>query len=190
MRWLASTWLKRLGQRLGFTLIEIMVVVGIVALLVAIAIPTSQKVMDMARWRSASRIYLGNLRLARTIALTGAGRAAGFGGGTGTGAVTDQIRFAGVRLLSPQSYAVFVDEDNISGNGNESFVKVQSVLDKDLSTTITFTPIAGNGEVRFDRKGMAVLNAPYSTRIRIQDMRASRQYTVAVSAAGAARLEE
>ena len=58
----------RSGER-GFTAIELMVVLGVVALLGGLAVPLFSTVSDAVRFRTAARALAGELREARGLAL-------------------------------------------------------------------------------------------------------------------------
>jgi general secretion pathway protein H len=70
MRWIAAGERRRESQ-LGFTLLELMVVVGILALAVAIVVPSLGRARPGLAVRSAAYALAADLRAARAAAQTG-----------------------------------------------------------------------------------------------------------------------
>lgn len=92
----------------GYTLIEMMVVIGIVGIVVAVAVPLSSKVRERSHFNSAIREYQGKLALARSMAV-------GAETHPGWAAPNNRIRSAGIRQISPTQYTVFIDNDLAPG---------------------------------------------------------------------------
>src|SRR5687767_4068824 len=99
----------------GFTLIEIMTALGIVALIGAVSVPLVSRLQRSQRFRSTAREMASELMRAKNLA--GSGKR-----DTVTWVATDRTVQAGLRVQSTNTYSVFVDRDTIN-DGDELMVR-------------------------------------------------------------------
>ncbi|MEQ9501330.1 MAG: type II secretion system protein [Deltaproteobacteria bacterium] len=159
----------------GFTMLEVMVVIGIVAIGAAIAMATFQRSTAKADMRSAANAMVGDFRRARSMAKTGTTPPGAFAAGQRT------VQ-AGIRIVSATSYSVFVDNDNVS-NGSEVAVEVVDMLTK-YGAGFSITAPAVGTEIRFRRNG--TLDQPNNINIVMTDTHGGGQRTITVTYGGSA----
>lgn len=99
---------------LGYTLVEVMVVIGIVAVIAAIGIPVASHMRNKSRLTKVARELQARVTQARALAATATPDPAWPAG--------SRVQSAGIRIESQQSYTVFIDRD--VADGGESVVSV------------------------------------------------------------------
>ena len=114
----------------GFTLVEIMVTVAIVGAVLAIAVPTVRSFTDQHKLQSATSVIEGNLRRARSAAVT----------------KRCNVRFS--LLSEAKTYALMRDTD---GDGNFSIMLANGTLDPTVS--LSDLSFGGSDFVTFDPRG-------------------------------------
>lgn len=70
MRWQSDESLVRHKSQLGITLVEAMVVIAIIAILAAIAIPSYQDYILRQKWKGAAEAVYGSIQLAKRAAIS------------------------------------------------------------------------------------------------------------------------
>jgi Tfp pilus assembly protein FimT len=127
-----------------------MIVVAIVGVIAAIAIPSLTKNNSLAEMRTQVRKMRGQVARARTLASTGKNE--NYAGWN----PTDRTQQAGILITSATSYQVFVDRDNVT-DGDEIVLKVVNFAnlstDADYAQQLTITTNANPPEVRFRKNG-------------------------------------
>src|SRR5438128_2046829 len=101
-------------SRRGFTLLEIIIVLSIIALILTLGIPQFWQAKKRSALRSAARLALENIKQARTIAGSGANMQGGLG----------IARYGGISVLSSTSYGVVLDANTNPSDGNELVTRV------------------------------------------------------------------
>lgn len=162
---------KRARTARGFSLMEIMVVVSIVALLAGIAVPAFTTLREKAQLRSTANRLVGDFKEARVLA--GSGRQ-----NMPTWLPTDRVEMAGIRFLpGATQYAIFADTD-ATLNGNEVDIRVVDITTDATTFQFVLPPL----EVRFRRVGTLV--APPDMNIVLQNTNTGEQRTVRVTYGG------
>jgi len=132
---------KRRGR--GFSVLEVMVVLGILAIVVGIAIPMFSSTREANGLRDAARRLAGNFKRAQALARSGKADVPTWAPGT-------RVRMAGIRFISPTQYAIFVDNDRLAnGGGTEVDVEIVDIAPRGEPYTFVGAP----AEVRFRRNG-------------------------------------
>lgn len=160
----------------GFTIVEMMVSIGIVAMLAAIAIPWFQKTARRNRLASASRDLVGHLHQMRAEASTGRV--------INLGPPLQKTRYAGIQILSDHSYRLFTDQDALAGSGNEVFVRTVDFDVIHVDNKVLITAPAIGTEVRFRNDGSTVA----SVTVTLRDASISQERSVQVNGVGHVRM--
>lgn len=162
--------------RRGFTLVELMVAIAMIAVLAAIAVPLFGAMFQRQRLNEAARGAVSMLRRARSLAIArGPFQVAG-------SALT--ARTAGVRLESDRQLVLFVDADEDRSNANHLELERLDLLAVDPSGTLRFASPSAGSEIRFAQDG--------STRhvvVEIEERGGQRVRRLQVQAAGVIRLD-
>lgn len=161
-------------MRRGFTLLEMMIAVAVVSVVGALA------VTNFVRWQRFSTVrevavgLTGDLREARSLAMSGRTNFTGFVAG-------DRVECAGVRRIDDDTYEVFVDRDEVA-DGNEVVIRR---VDAEIHgfPIILGWPVP---EVRFDRSGL--LTTGVEQRFTSRDTGTGREVQVLVALGGKAEL--
>ncbi len=169
----------RLGNQ-GFTLVELMIVVGILAVLGAVALPMITSTMPKYRLRSAARELVIDFKKAKVEAVK-RNR-------------TVVIEFIGVDTQNG-SYRLFVnDNEATDGTSPRSFDPGDVLLaTKSLPVGIVFTshataPFSGN-QSGYNARGLPFGSSNRKIIISTNDTPPSRFYTLTLMAAGRVQLE-
>lgn len=169
------------GPRRGFSLLELMIVVALVAVLGAIAVPFSESYRRSQQLRDASRMLMTNLRSARSAAVSGA-NLQGFGG---VGDV--RARVAGIRIDSDSSYLVYVEGGQAAlGNVEVVTLRTVSFLADLPGSQLRIAAPAPGSEIRFTSQGRLTDGSP--TLVRLEDPSSGLVKEIQISLAGAPRL--
>jgi prepilin-type N-terminal cleavage/methylation domain-containing protein len=190
----------------GFTLLEIIIVVAIVALIGMVTIPLVSRAKQKAELNNSARKVLGDLRQARVLGASGRPidpNASGGGGGGGGGMRSmsssspgsgsgsggtffaggeTRIRYGGFRIASTTSYVVFGDTD--ASAGDELDIAVVDFTAKNPSSPIRIVSPPVGTEIRFQSNGTRY-SGP--TEIVLEDAQSGLRRTVVISPSGAAK---
>ena len=169
--------LVRVNRKAGFTLMEIMLIVGIMGLLAAIAVPSFTRMQRLDRLREVTRHMVGYLRESKGMAARGTDMNGGVG-------ALRPARVSGIRFESTEVYVLFLDEDDTAGNGNELDVKTINLqLQRPGSGASVLQPIGA--EIRFRADGR-VRQEPNAGNIRVvvADPGLGQSRTIEVSGLG------
>lgn len=161
--------------RLGFTIIEVLVVVAILAIGAAIALTTLNRGTSKADMHAAANAMVGHFRRAQSMAKTGTTPQGAFAPGQRT------VQ-AGIRIVSPTNYTLFIDNDNVS-NGGEVAVEVVDLV-QSWGTGFSITAPAAPTEIRFRRNG--TLDQPSNVNVVMRDAHGNTQRTITVTYGGSA----
>jgi prepilin-type N-terminal cleavage/methylation domain-containing protein len=169
------------ASRRGFTLVEIIVAVSIVALIAALTIPAMSRSTKKSQLRSAARVALESIKQARTAA----------GSGTSIGGV-GITRFGAFAVLSATRYGVYIDVDSTPSNGTEQMVKVVDVAADHTDNTLSFAwnppgTLAGDA-LYFQSNGFVYPAVPPS--LVITDSSSNQSLTVVIAQSGIAHINE
>ena len=156
----------------GFSLIEIVVVVGIIGVMAAIATPTIQGSMASGRFHASARSLLGTLRNARSLAVA----RRDIGGRTPVS--------IGLVVVSDTMIQVFSDIDTVD-NGNEQTIETIDLRATERTGTLRLTSPAVGARVRFGRDGAA--SAAQTWVLRQDNQNQTR--TITLAASGFAQLD-
>jgi prepilin-type N-terminal cleavage/methylation domain-containing protein len=172
---------------LGFTLIEMMVVVAIVVILAAFAIPAMFRATDQAKTRGAARTMLGHLAKARQLAASGREDASWPAG--------SRTIEAGV-IIAATGYQIFVDRNDVT-DGDEIIVEAvdwapaagfeTKVGDRAADSLVITAPPPG-AEIRFRKNGTLAANPPVDQTIIIRDTQSGAVEELTVSFGGSVQL--
>ncbi len=167
-------------SRRGFTLVEIVVALSLVALLAILTIPAMSRSTKKSQLRSAARIALESIKQARTAA------------GSGTNTPAGITRFGALAILSPTRYGVYVDVDATPSNGNEQMVKVVDLAadHTDNSLSLAWSPagaLAGDA-LYFQSNGFVYPAVPPS--LVITDSYSNQSLTIVIAQSGTAHINE
>ena len=186
---------RRRAHRAGFTLVELAVVLLIIALASAVAIPSFVKARRQAQLDKRTRELVSMFLVAQSAAVTGRQL-----NGTVPG-VVGQAQSAGVRFIDNTRYVVFVDNDNDPGaieiiasvdlsgatGGGVGMATEDAGFQVELESVtvggVTETPPAGI-EFRF-RNDATVVNQD-AVAIQLVDVEMERRSTIQLSVAGQA----
>lgn len=143
---------KPKSKHSGFTLLELMITLGIVGILVAIGVPAMSDVIQRAQVRSEAQKYVGVLSLARSTAISE------------NQAVT--IDFGGPGANGLRNVDVFSDTDgNQAFSGDDEYITQLELEQSSLNVVIQSPPGsagAAAASVSFDPNGRLI-----GTAIRI-----------------------
>lgn len=161
----------------GFSTAELVVTLGVLSVVSAIAMPRMSEALRANRLNSVSRQVLGDLRRARGLAVSGRT--------IDEGPPALKIRAAGIRIDTPYRYSVFIDVDDDPENFNE--VDVHTIeLDKiDPQGTLQITKPAAGTRIRLDRRG----GTRRTISVVIEDAGRGRSRQILLTSGGQARLE-
>ena len=191
MRWRCLGWMtmNRRPKSRGFSLIEVMIVISIIAVVAAIAIPGLHQSMRKQRVRTETRLLMSALREARGIALSrtsvpglqciGAGNG-GSGGGGGT-AYDCLPKTIGLRLTSPTSYEIVAQVP-----GNEVILQIVDLREQHPDTEVSIESPPPTTIVRFTGQGTLASAAPPFV---IRDLSTDEVHTINVTLAGSVSIE-
>ncbi len=171
---------SRRAARRGFTLLEIVIVIAIIAIIGAMAVPMTNQLRQREALRGASRMLVMNLRAARTSA------ASGQTVGVDADGRAVRARFGGLAVLSATQYVVFVDADGAPGSGDEQTLRTVDFLAEDPQSRVRIAAPSAGQEVRFTANG--TLAAGSQTGLRLIDEDTNQGQDVAVSLTGHAQL--
>ena len=155
----------------GFTLTELAVVVTLISLLTAVAVPSIQGMVRGNLLRTTARTLTGDLQRARGAALMGRQDFPGWGN-------DDRTQQSGIRFITSTQYVIFADQDTIA-NGAESEA---TMFVRNLPAPIQLS--AGPNEIRFRRNG--TLNAPVDIELTLNDPELGTFRTIRVAFGGKA----
>ncbi|MFO0723747.1 MAG: type II secretion system protein [Myxococcota bacterium] len=159
-------------RRRGFTLLEVLTVVGIVGVASALAVPTLESALATSRLNGAARAVIGSLRQARAAAIAR----------QDTGAF--RVENAGIRVDTSTRYVVFLDPDDDPSNGNEQTLLTVNLADHAPDGHLHFLVAAVGLSFRFARDGSTTAG-----KLTIEDSNTNQVRAILVSAAGFASLE-
>jgi type IV fimbrial biogenesis protein FimT len=146
--------MKRRNPQTGFTLTELLVVMGIVAILLSIGVPSYKYVTNSYRMSAEVNSLLGDLQQARSEALKGGLWVVVCTSSTGTSCSGSSSWQNG--------WIVFQDVNhNGQVDGNERIFKVQAAFTG--STPDTFVTNDGISAVTYNREGYATSAAGFAT---------------------------
>jgi type IV fimbrial biogenesis protein FimT len=132
----------RMYRLRGFTLVELMVTVSVVALLTAIAVPTLRSVVENGRIRSATQSLQNGLALARTEAVR----------------LNTQVQF----VLSSSGWSIQRLSDG---------VELQSASGRDGSAGVSITPTPADADrITFNTLGRPTINPDGSAQLSRLDI--------------------
>jgi type IV fimbrial biogenesis protein FimT len=153
----------------GFTLVELMITVGIVAILLSVAVPSYKYVTNANRIASEVNGLLGDLQLARAEAIKQ--------GEPVTVCVSaDGATCTGGTIWS-NGWIIFVDTNgNASKDAGESIVRVQ----QPFKGTDTFDASNGASAFTFNREGIAV-NVANGALLKLSDVTQTTNWTRCLS---------
>lgn len=162
---------------------EIMLIVGIMGLLAAIAVPSFTRLQRLDRLRQVTRHMIGYLREAKGMAARGTDL------NNGVGPVRP-ARVSGIRFEGPNVYVLFLDEDDTVGNGNEVDLKTIDLQAQKQGTWAQIIQPIG-AEVRFRADGRTRQDPDTGAiRVVISDPDIGESRTIEVSGLGHARMAE
>jgi type IV fimbrial biogenesis protein FimT len=169
---------NRASQR-GFTLLELMVVVGIIAITAAIGVPSFKYVTTSNRASAEVNALLGDMRFARTEAVKQ-------GIAVTVCASSDGATCAGTSTWSG-GWIVFSDAaaDHVV-NGNDIILRVQPALSTTWGSSDTFASSPALKWVIFNREGFALTGLTSTSNIALHNSTNVSSYTrcVAVTTVG------
>lgn len=157
----------------GFTLIEMMVVIGIVALVAAVAIPVMSGLTKRTRARDAIRELQAKVTQARALASSGHRDPAW--------PPNARTMNAGIRFDDARSYVVYADQDTTL-NGNESIIAVVSLVPSSGVTPVSITtPNTFPFDLRMKSNGQLLSGAPATFVITDAEQRVVQTLRVSLS---------
>ena len=136
--------MSRLTKAQGFTLIELMIAIAIVAILTALALPSFQNFIRRNAVASEVNNLIGSLQTARTLALSG-----NFAAGVCTSKTTGVVCTGATTTRYDTGTAIFTRPDNTADNE-----VVRSYVEERRGNLVQVVPsLNGVGRITFDRLG-------------------------------------
>jgi prepilin-type N-terminal cleavage/methylation domain-containing protein len=173
-------------SRRGVTLIEMVVVLGIVAIIAMVAIPTFGKVRREQKLRSECRKIYATIRQTQNAIATGKDLAAYLPPpASGQPPPTTTRAKAGGIIVQSTSYSTYLDIDDNPSSGNEVTLKtVDFTLDTDEPVGIAL-PSPGT---RIQLRSNGTLNGGAAVPIELTDPSTGAVCRIEVSVTGGARI--
>ena len=163
------------GQR-GFSLIEIVVTLGILGLLVGIAVPLFSRTREKAELRTAANRLVGDFKQARALAASGKADIQAWGQGV-------RAQMAGIRFINATQYAIFVDQDTqANGGATEADIEIVDIAPGNEPFQFVGPP----AQVRFKKSGTLI--APPDVDIIVRNTDTGEQRVVRISYGGKASM--
>ncbi len=160
------------AARRGFTLIEVCVVVGIIAVVASIAYPRFDELRRRSNANAATRKLVGSLREARALAIARPDY-------NGTRAVV-----IGIRIDSATRYSQIYDTDTNETNNNDVVVRTVDLVANERAPGLTITAPTAGTVIRFRRDGSTTARS-----ITLADSQSALRRTIRLTAGGQASME-
>jgi prepilin-type N-terminal cleavage/methylation domain-containing protein len=157
----------------GYTLMEMMVAVGIVGIIGLIAIPVSTRMRERSFLNSAVREFAAKITQARAASATSTSHP--------TWPPGSRVRSAGIRFVTSTQYTVFIDRD-LQPNGDEVDIAIVDLNQSKRDNLVTITQPAIPGWIRFNNNGTLTNGAPID--VVFSDVHERTPKTIRVSLAG------
>lgn len=166
------------GARRGFSLIELMVVVGTVAMALSLSVPLLTRMAWHNRLGTSARMVVAHLTRARGLAASGTQV-----GASPPWTAQDRTRSAGIQITSETQYLVFIDRDTLPG---DEIVMMAVDLEVEYpGQQIRIETPAPGAEIRFRPNGTII--SPQN--ITVADLAANTRRTISVMSGGRARIQ-
>jgi type IV fimbrial biogenesis protein FimT len=162
----AKNWRK------GFTLVEMMVTISVLAIVGSIAIPSLGRLQDRGRAQSYIRALAGDITLARIRATSGEQLTPGV-----------NSRSGGLRVDTERSYQVYLTDTTDGTSAAPAVIRVVEIPEE-INVTIT-SPAPGES-VRFRSNGTLVFGSP--AEIQVHDAAENKTYRLEISLTGTVRI--
>jgi prepilin-type N-terminal cleavage/methylation domain-containing protein len=160
-------------RRRGFTLIEMMIVVGIVGIMVAIAIPVMSGINKRTRGRDAIRELQAKVTQARGLATSGQTNPAW--------PAPARTVNAGIRFDSATSYVVYIDRDTTL-NGNEVVMSVVNMEQPNGAAPVQISnPSTFPADMRMKSNGSLVSGVAATFVVQDAEQRTTQTLRVSLS---------
>ena len=173
---------RKKSRRAGFTLVEMVMVVVIIAVLAALTVPAMTRATENQKLYSAARALLGDLVSARQLAATGKKDTDPAPPNWGQTEVTAS---AGI-VIQANGYQVFIDR-NMQIDGDEIIQRVVTYTGGDSNIVIT-SPAPGT-VIRFRRNGTLEGSPPADQTIIMRDTDSNRSEQLTVFYGGSVRID-
>lgn len=145
----------------GFTLIELMIVIAIMGIMMALAVPSYQTYMAQRRLNGAARQVMSDLMAARMKAITQNNEFKVFFPGSHSGA-----------LSGNHQYQILDDDDNDSTPDEGEAIEI-----KDIQTNYSDVTMTANNNPVFSPKGTATNLAT----VTLSNSRGSKEVSIAIT---------
>jgi prepilin-type N-terminal cleavage/methylation domain-containing protein len=191
---------RRSHQR-GYTLVEVVVVIGIIGIVAALAMPMFGKVRDNARLRSSARDTIGKLQLARAMSVSHQG--SGFpalpvnqpnnanppnqpvnrpnNSNNNNMVVINQMTETVIATEFRIATTTRIELWNITDQGNESLAQIYDLRADDPHSTVEIVAPTAPAVIRF-KNGIRDTSSP--NQVDIVDRRTDRHTLIDVGVSG------
>lgn len=164
----------------GFTLLEMVIVMAVVALIAAVSFPTFSRLQQREQVNGATRTLLADLRSARALAATGQRMDNPLDNPD-----APMIRFGGIQFISETQYQIYGDNNDVFDSA-ETFLKTLDLEQMYPGTSLRFVVTPGE-HIRFNARGIR----EYSSRgqVVIEDTSTGLRQAIEINSGGSTRID-